>query len=283
MSTILACTDGSQYSGSICQHTAWIATKMNASVHVLHVIERSEADTGTDLSGNLGFDASNELLEELVSADEANARVARLRSKALLQDAARQLTETGIEVMTTQRHGSLVETLEEFEEQAEVLVIGKRGEHADFAKGHLGSNLERVVRTAKIPVLVASRAFKPIEKVMIAFDSGASALKAVHYVATEPLLQGTKIHLIAIGKVGSSLERGLETAATGLRSAGFTIVQANFLQGDVEDIIASEVEQRGVDLLVMGAYGHSKIRQMIIGSTTTSLIRTCLVPILLFR
>jgi nucleotide-binding universal stress UspA family protein len=33
----------------------------------------------------------------------------------------------------------------------------------------------------------------------------------------------------------------------------------------------------------MGAYGHSPIREFILGSTTTSLIRTCLVPILLFR
>ena len=139
MSTILACTDGSQYAGSLCQHAAWVASKANAGVHVLHVIERTEAGGETNLSGNLGFDASTELLEELVSLDEAHARVARLRGKALLQDAERQLREAGIsEVTTTQRHGSLVETLEEFEAQAELVVIGKRGEHADFAKGHLG-------------------------------------------------------------------------------------------------------------------------------------------------
>jgi len=38
-----------------------------------------------------------------------------------------------------------------------------------------------------------------------------------------------------------------------------------------------------IDLLLMGAYGHSRIRNLIIGSTTTSMIRSCKIPVLLFR
>jgi nucleotide-binding universal stress UspA family protein len=44
------------------------------------------------------------------------------------------------------------------EGDARVILIGKRGEAADFAKGHLGSNLERIVRASHKPVFVASRA-----------------------------------------------------------------------------------------------------------------------------
>lgn len=36
-------------------------------------------------------------------------------------------------------------------------------------------------------------------------------------------------------------------------------------------------------MLIMGAYGHSRIRNLIIGSTTTSLVRSCRLPILMFR
>ncbi|MEO6054349.1 MAG: universal stress protein, partial [Chthoniobacterales bacterium] len=36
-------------------------------------------------------------------------------------------------------------------------------------------------------------------------------------------------------------------------------------------------------LLVMGAYGHSRIRQLMVGSTTTAMVRTCQVPVLMFR
>lgn len=280
MSTILTCTDGSLYAPSIYQHAAWAAERLGSSIHVLHVIERDESLDKQDLSGSIGFDANAELLEELAKHDESHARVARLRGKAILEDAAKQLA--GHDVKTTQRHGSVVETLEEFEKGAELVVIGKRGEHADFAKSHLGSNLERVIRSARIPVMVAAREFKPISRFLIAFDGGPSALKAVHHAATSPLLKGLECHLLMISKPDKERQLSLEHAATGLRGAGFT-VKADLLSGDPDEVIAAEVEQREIGLLVMGAYGHSRVRNLILGSTTTHLIRTCHVPVVLFR
>lgn len=278
MPTILACTDGSLYAPSIYQHSAWAAARSGSSIHVLHVIERDETRDGHDLSGSIGFDASEELLEELAKHDESHARVARLRGKAILADAVKQLE--GHEVVTTQRHGSVVETLEEFEAQSELVVLGKRGEHADFSKGHLGSNLERVVRRAKIPVMVAAREFKPIERFLIAFDGGASALKAVHHVATNPLLKGLECHVVMCGKPNREHELALEHAAESLTGSGFT-VSSDLLEGDADDVIAREVKTREIDLLVMGAYGHTRVRHFILGSTTAQLIRTCLIPVIL--
>ena len=283
MKPILACTDGSQYAPSVYDHAAWAAQRTSSFVRVLHVLEREEITRGRDLTGNLGFDAGADLMEELVQLDEAHSRVARLRGKAVLEDAKKQLAERGVtSVEALQRHGALVDTVEEFEDDVEVVILGKRGEHADFAKGHLGSNLERVVRTAKIPVMVASRAFQPIDSFLIAFDGGSSALKAVHYAASNPLLKGLKCHLVSVGKPGSDVARELENAATGLKGAGFEVA-AELFQGHPEEVITREVEARGVQLLVMGAYGHSRIRRLVIGSTTTSLVRDCHVPVLLFR
>ena len=280
MPTILACTDGSLYAPSVYRHAAWAASRHGAALHVLHVIERREHRTAADLSGSIGFDANAELLSELARLDEAHARVARLRGQAILDDAVKQLA--GHAVTSTQRHGSLVETLDEFEKDAALLVIGKRGEHADFAKGHLGSNLERVVRSARIPVLVAAREFTPPERFLTAFDGGPSALKAVHHLATAPLLRGLECHLVAVGEPDSELSRALQKASVVLTEAGYD-VSANLLPGNPDEVIAREVKKRGIGLLAMGAYGHSRVRQFILGSTTTTLVRTCQVPVLLFR
>lgn len=280
MSTVLTCADGSLYSSSIYQHAAWAAGRLLQSVHVLHVIERQERGADHDLSGSIGFDANAELLAELAKLDESHARVARLRGGAILEDAVKQLA--GHEVRTTQRHGSVVETLEEFESGASLVVIGKRGEHADLAKGHLGSNLERVVRSARIPVLVAARDFRPVRKFLLAFDGGPSASKAVQHVASSPLFAGLECHMVAVGKAGGDLAHPLENAAKILRGAGFTVT-ADLLAGNPEEVIADQVRERGIDLLAMGAYGHSRVRQLILGSTTTTLLRTCHVPVLLFR
>jgi nucleotide-binding universal stress UspA family protein len=48
-------------------------------------------------------------------------------------------------------------------------------------------------------------------------------------------------------------------------------------------VIARHVRDHAVDMVVMGAYGHSRIRQLIVGSTTTGVLRACLVPVLLLR
>jgi len=55
-----------------------------------------------------------------------------------------------------------------------LFVIGKRGEAADFNKGHLGANLERVVRSVHRPLLATSRKFRLIVRFEIAFDGSVT-------------------------------------------------------------------------------------------------------------
>ena len=59
--------------------------------------------------------------------------------------------------------------------------------------------------------------------------------------------------------------------------------ETSVLPGQPETALAKLVEEAQFDLLVMGAYGHSRIRSLIIGSTTTAMIRACKVPVVLMR
>ncbi len=284
MSHILTCTDGSLYAPSIYQLSAWAAARMGTGVKVLHVLDpHRELAHGGDLTGAIGFDASAELTEELVKLEETQARIARLKGNAILADAAKQLADAGVaSVETLQRHGSLVETLAELEHAAELVVIGKRGEHADFAKGHLGGELERVIRTSVRPVLVAARANRPVERFLIAYDGGPSSTKAVEFALNNPLLQGLHCHLLRAGKIDNDAAWFLEETAEKLRQGGFQVLAAA-QAGPPDEIIANVVKTCEIDLLVMGAYGHSPIRDFILGSTTTSMVRTCQIPVLMFR
>jgi SulP family sulfate permease len=58
---------------------------------------------------------------------------------------------------------------------------------------------------------------------------------------------------------------------------------SELLPGDPDEVIATQVLHHEIGLVVMGAYGHSRVRNLILGSTTTHLIRTCLVPVMLSR
>lgn len=159
-------------------------------------------------------------------------------------------------------------------------MIGKRSEAADFARGHLGANLERVVRGSALPVLVAARAFRPLSRFLLAYDSGPAALKAVDYAARQSLLQALDCHLVTVAASGAG--PSLENPAAMLRN-GRLQVATEVLHGEPKGAIAAYVEAAGIDLLVMGAYGHSRMRNLLVGSTTTALLRACRVPVLVFR
>ncbi|NHK27865.1 universal stress protein [Parvularcula flava] len=284
MRKITALIDGSAYSHSVCDHAAWVAGRTDRSIEILHVLGRRHLSSSTqNLSGQIGLGARTALLNELSEHDAQRAKLAKVRGRAILEDARTHLTEAGIaKVETHLRHGGVVENVHELEDGTDLIVIGKRGEAADFDKGHIGSNLERVVRATKKPVLVASRAFRPVGRVLIAFDGGKSALKAVEHLAASKLLQGTHITLLTVGEPKEETRRQLDGAAALLKEAGFS-VESNVKPGQPETVIASTVEADKHDLLVIGAYGHSRIRTMIIGSTTTEMIRSCKVPVMLFR
>lgn len=285
MSTkLIALIDGSPYAESVCDYAAWVAKKKNASIDLLHVLgRRSASGSGVNLSGNIGLGARTALLEELAEIDERRAKLELVQGRHLLEGAESRLRDAGIEKVSGKlRHGDLIEAVADFEQEADLIVIGKRGEAADFAKLHLGSNLERVVRATGKPVLVTSRAFKPVSKVLIAYDGGASAMKAVRHMAGSELFKELPCTLVMVGKETDEARAKMEEASGILKSAGMT-VDISFETGDPDTAIKAKVEREGFDLLVMGAYGHSHIRNLIIGSTTTEMVRSCLIPVMLFR
>lgn len=281
---LVALIDGSIYSQSVCDHAAWAAGRSAAAVEVLHVLGRRDlSSTPADLSGNLDLDARDTLLAELATLDEQKAKLSQRRGRLMLDQAKARLQQAGVTAVSTRlRHGDLVETVQEVESDADLVVLGKRGEAADFAKLHLGSNLERVARSSRKPVLVAARAFRPIERFLIAFDGGTSALKAVDHIARSPIFAGLDCRLLMVGQATEENQRRLDGAAALLRGAGY-VVQAEIAAGQADLTIAARVEAEQVNLLAMGAYGHSRIRNLIIGSTTTEMIRSCKIPVMLFR
>lgn len=280
---IIALVDGSVYSASVCDHAAWIAGRTDTPVELLHVLGRREEAGTQDRSGAIALGARTALLNELATLDAQRAKLMMERGRAILDDARALMGRAGVAAITTRlRHGDIVETVAEVEAEARVIVIGKRGEAADFATGHLGSNLERIVRSSHKPVFVAARAFRPIEKVLVAFDGGTSALKAIDHIARSPLFQGLSVHVVTVGHATAESIKGLENAQAMLRAAGI-MAETSFLPGQPETALARLVEDAGFDMLVMGAYGHSRIRSLIIGSTTTAMIRACKVPVVLLR
>ncbi|MFC6689506.1 universal stress protein [Jhaorihella thermophila] len=280
---IIALVDGSIYSESVCHLSAWIAQRTKSPVEIIHVLGRREPPEKADLSAALRLGARSRLLEELTELDAQRARLLSQRGRAILEDARDIVARDGVSEVTTRlRRGDIVEAISDVEQDARVIVIGKRGEAADFAKGHLGSNLERIVRAAHRPVFVAARAFKPIESVLVAYDGGASANKAVDHIARSSFFEGLPITVVSVGHDTPEMRQRLAEASARLAAAGLD-VDTRIVPGQPDVELGRMVEEHGFGMLAMGAYGHSRIRSLVIGSTTTEMVRSCKVPVLLIR
>ena len=107
-------------------------------------------------------------------------------------------------------------------------------------------------------------------------------MKAVDHISRSPLFQGLQIHVVTVGTATPEVKKGLEDAKALLKAAGLE-ADTSILAGQPETALGKLVDEAQFDMLVMGAYGHSRIRSLIIGSTTTAMIRSCKVSVVLMR
>jgi nucleotide-binding universal stress UspA family protein len=160
--------------------------------------------------------------------------------------------------------------------------LGRRGEAAETSQRDLGRNIERVVRALHKPILAVTADFKEPQRVMIAFDGGNVTRRGVEMVASSPLFRGLPIHLLMSGKESLDAPKQLDWAKISLEAAGFNVT-ASLIPGDAESVIAKTAKDQSIDMLIMGAFGHSPLRSLLFGSKTADLLRSSTIPTLLLR
>ncbi len=287
MKRILVCTDGSIFAQSSYEYTAWFASGLDVDVEVLYVTDiRSQKVTSTgNLSGSIGIDAAKELLNKLVELEHEKAKLNHERAKLILENAKHFFETKGIDnVKLVHETGFLVDSFHKFEEDADLIVLGKRGEAAEFASGHLGANLERIVRASHKPCLVTSRQYKPIERLLLAYDGSPSCQKILQFLVDSSVFDGLELHIVTVAKSveeQTAIAR-IESARQLAKKAGFEPI-CSVIEGHSEKAIAQYSEENNIDLLMIGAYGHSRIRHLVIGSTTAQILRSSHIPVLVFR
>jgi nucleotide-binding universal stress UspA family protein len=284
MAKLLVCIDGSAYADNLCTNAAWVAKQMNAEIDLLHVLRRpSDYQAPIDHTGLMGLEARSSLLDELTKVDEQRGRLDQEKGKIILDHGSKILKKAGVETVNLiHRRGSLVETIQEFEDSVEMIFMGKRGEHANINSVFLGSNLEKVARALHKPLFIVSSIIRPIKRFLIAYDGKGSVRKAITFITERPLLgKGLECHFLAVERTKGDIETS--EAVQKLEKAGFKTTLQVEQDQHADQVIASYVVENKIDLLITGAYSHSRVRSLLLGSTTASLIKDCKIPLLLFR
>jgi len=285
MTKIIACVDGSKKSENVCDLTVWVNKNTNLDISLLHVaIPHNGVEAKSNLSGSIGLGSDSNLLQELSELDEEHGKMELEKGLKILEDANKSLAKNNVKkVEILHRRGDLEETILDLQDKAELIILGKNGEGANDDSSELGSNLEDVARSVSKPILVATKQSKNIKNFLIAYDGSANSKKLIEYISQNKLLKNLECHILNVGNNNLGQEVNLQDAKNKLTKSGFK-VNAVLKEGtSVVDEIMDYIDKNKINLLVIDAYKHSKIRSFILGSKTTSIIKKSEIPVLLFR
>lgn len=282
MTKILACLDASIYAQSVADHAIWAAKRLDASVELISTLGKHPAPQ-TDLVGALALETQPGVFARGVSRDIEIDRKLDETLAAQLEELERQLQAAGVrEVKTDLIDAPFLETLHKREADADLVVLGKRGERADFVTLRLGSEAERGARSVHCDVLVAARGFRRPRTALVALEPGENGEKLVERIVASPLLKGLALHVVSAGEPGLERQDALAAAEAKLKAAGFAVT-THIVPGPAERGIPWYADEEDMGLLVMGAFSHSRLRRMVLGSTTAELVRGCKIPALLLK
>lgn len=176
--------------------------------------------------------------------------------------------------------GRPLETLSLRSRYADLTVVSQTGPKEEGGEGVI----DDFIMASGRPVLVIPYIGAPDaigRKVMVAWNGSREAARAVSDAM--PLLEmAESIEVFAVEPRGMGDLPGADIASHlarhGLRASASKTAGLDI---DVGDVLLNQAADSGADLLVMGAYGHSRMRELVLGGATRHILEHMTVPVLL--
>ncbi|UIP26101.1 universal stress protein [Acinetobacter towneri] len=280
MKRVIACIDSSPCINALAEAAAWIATQTQRELVLLQVLDYYPASYHLgEISGVIGFESNAMLLKELAELEQKQSELALDYSNNLLQHISSMIQEK-YEIVPThiQEKGDFLEQSFSVLNEEDIVVIGRVGEKSAERNKALGSNVENFIRGANCTVMTVGEHFKAPNRFIFAYEYSPTCIKMMKRIAQSDLLKLLQCHLLYVGDHPEVLNE----PADFLTSAGLDVV-VEYRYGDVAENILDYQREHGIQLIVLGAFSHSKIHQFFLGSITTNIFRNSTVPLLVAK
>ncbi len=262
INNILACVDSSQYGTCVMKYAAYLSKAFKAELEGLHIIDilQLEGPFMYDISGALGlepFSNFSEKIKEMLK-EKGNNVLASFK----------EITDFyGVELKTVMKTGIIYSTVIEESKNADLVIIGKKGVNASYERGILGSNIEPIVRKIDKPLFVANEHFYTPRTLIVAYDGSNVSDLALDYAKFyKEHFKDTTIRIINVGTDKNKAEELFKELPT--------YIDKQFIEAeDVPQAIIDFSKEQDNPLLCIGAYGKNRLLEMILGSTTESILR----------
>jgi nucleotide-binding universal stress UspA family protein len=275
IASLLVAVDSSAYARSAEEHAAALAKAYQARITGLYVLDIRYVEMPPYVDYSYTFEAVPPALATLDVMDSFRAK-----SERILTDLCEFMAAAGLGVEARVEEGVPSQVVADVGRAHDLIVMGKRGEHAKWGRDLLGSTAENVARRSATPVLLVDTAYRPLAKALVLFDGSPPANRALKLAADLASRTGLTLRVLT---VDDDAERGRTTqsqASAYLERLGLQVEYA-VLPGRAAKAASASVGKEPVDLVVMGMRGHSVLHDLILGSTAEQLMRSIELPVLL--
>ena len=274
--SVIACLDCPDHVQAVLDASMWASSRLQTSIGLLHAVPSVQQKAAVNYSGCLNIDDENHLLDQFTSHEHLSNSELKVQGKLLLHQAAAYCEQHlhKRKVYTLHRHEKLSESIDYVDEKSQLIVIG----HHLTCK----STLSQLIRLSHCPVLVTHAPFLPPTTALFAFDNRATSHKMLNWLCKTPLVRTLTIHIVMVGKDTSENCDALREAYARLKQAGINCKKALLDCRDVCAALNYYQSEHNIGLLMSGAFGQSRLRELLKGSDTKKLLGTTKTPYLLF-
>lgn len=277
--SLMVFTDGSADGNVAAEYGVFLAARLKAHLAGCHVLDSRmlEGPLMADISGWIGAQPYGGQLQQF-------RELMQQKGDAIMAAFEKMAEDAGVDADISVKMGHPATVILAEEVHAELAILGQNGEHAEQTGEMIGSTVERVIRHSIKPCLVTPARFRPITRILAAFDGSGSASKALHEAIELALALSVPLVILTVAE-SHDIDHARHVAEDGIRLARAHECAAGNLvvEGRADQMILTKAEELGCDLIVVGAYGHSRIREMILGSTTQNLVTRSHLPVMLVR
>jgi len=266
--------DGSAHAAAAEALAIELGRRLGAVIHGVHVVDTTflEGAFITDISGAMGFEPFLNLQAQMRSTLDDVAEVIREEFEGRCQAAGVEhlfhLERNGV------AHGLLAGT-----KLADLLVMGQRGVNARFHEDMLGRATEVLLRRSLVPVLVVPLESGFPQRLLAAYDGSPKSVRALQQAADLAQALQCELAVVAVDADESKARGRLDEASRYLAPYAVTVRYEARRGEAVEEEILAAVTSGPFDLVFLGAHGHRRVVELVLGSTSEYLARRSGVPV----
>ena len=278
---ILVPLDGSDHAWAALEQAIVIAEEEKGDITGLYVVDVRQTSSSY-YPGSFADGIYPDVTPAMMEAANQVDKQLHEQGKATLQQAEARCQEQGIVCKTELADGIVSNVILERAQRTDLVVMGERGAGADWSGPMLGSTFEAVVRHAPKPVLVTKDKARPLHRILVAYDGSDRAQDALDVVTHLISERQREMLLLTVDDGHKARETDYEQAVNRLAERGIEAPH-QFVKGHPAEKIIETAEKEESDLIVMGAYGHSRFLKTLFGSTVDDVLHSASCPILICR